>query len=49
MNRKIGFISSIVIGSAVAIFLICLIAALFTLVMQKKSVLPRQKSEFARA
>ena len=28
-NRKIGFISSIVIGSAVAIFLICLIAALF--------------------
>ena len=29
MNRKIGFISSIVIGSAVAIFLICLIAALF--------------------
>lgn len=30
MNRKIGFISSAVAGGAVAIFLICLIVALFT-------------------
>lgn len=30
MNRKIGFISSIVMGSTVAIFLVCLIVALFT-------------------
>lgn len=30
MNRKIGFISSVVMGGAVAIFLICLIVALFT-------------------
>lgn len=30
MNRKLGFISSIVIGGAVSIFLVCLIVALFT-------------------
>lgn len=30
MNRKIGFISSIIISSAVAIFLVCLVIALFT-------------------
>lgn len=29
MNRKIGFIASIVIGSAVTIFMICLLIALF--------------------
>lgn len=29
MNRKIGFISSIIMSSAIAIFLICLIIALF--------------------